>query len=52
MNVLEEEQRSLDVNFDRKRNWARRWSARELTEESIDSRPWVYYGRVKLPLNA
>jgi hypothetical protein len=51
MNVLEEEQRYLDVNFDRKRNWVKRWTARELTERSFDSRPWVYYGRMKLPLN-
>src|SRR4029077_16115383 len=50
MNVLEEEQRLLDVNFDRKRNWEKRWTARELTSRSFDSKPWVYYGRLKLPM--
>jgi DNA polymerase family B len=49
MNVLEEVTRSLDVNFDTKRHWPKRWTARELTEKQFDSKPWIYYGVLKLP---
>jgi DNA polymerase family B len=48
MNVLEEHKRYLDVNFDHKRKWPKRWSARELTEKQFDSKPLIYWGKLRI----
>lgn len=48
MNVLERVTRYLDVNFDTKRNWPKKWSAKEITEQTFNSKPWAYYGIVKV----
>jgi hypothetical protein len=48
LNVLEEHKRYLDVNFDHKRKWEKRWNAGELTRQRFTSRPLVYWGKVRV----
>jgi hypothetical protein len=40
-NVIREDERVLNVNFDRKRKWAKAWTARELLHRSFESLPWL-----------
>jgi hypothetical protein len=40
-NVIHMEERTLHVNFDRKRVWEKRWCASELLHRSFESRPWI-----------
>lgn len=42
LNVLREVRRTLNVNFDSKRVWSKRWSARELTEQQFTSKPKIF----------
>jgi hypothetical protein len=39
-NVIAKESRVLNVNFDRKRRWESRWTARQLLARSFESKPW------------
>jgi len=48
MNVLERVTRYMDVNFDSKRHWPKRWNAGELTRQRFQSKPWIYYGKMKI----
>jgi hypothetical protein len=48
MNVLEEHKRYLDVNFDRKRKWEKKWNARELTKKQFKSNPLIYWGKLRV----
>ncbi len=48
MNVLEEHKRYLDVNFDKKRKWPKRWNARELTRKQFKSKPLIYWGKIRV----
>jgi len=50
MNVLRQMIRYLDINFDTKRVWPKRWSARELLKQQFESKPYNYYGKVKVPM--
>jgi hypothetical protein len=49
-NVLAEVSRRLDVNFDRKRLWPRRWSARDLLDHQYQSEPWLYQKPITITL--
>lgn len=40
-NIIRTEERTLNVNFDRKRRWEREWTARELLARSFESSPWL-----------
>jgi hypothetical protein len=46
-NLIRQEERVLDVNFDRKRKWERRWTARDLLQRSFESEPWLLIDGVK-----
>jgi DNA polymerase family B len=48
MNVLEEHKRYLDVNFDHKRKWPKQWGARDLTRKRFDSKPLIYWGKIRI----
>jgi hypothetical protein len=48
LNVLEDTRRVLNVNFDHKRAWPTRWTARDLLSKQYTSEPLIYYGKVKL----
>lgn len=41
-NVLRDVSRHMNVNFDRKRQWPKRWSAAELLDNQFTSQPWLY----------
>jgi len=43
LNVLREQIRYLNVNFDRKRYWAERWNAGDLTRKNYESKPLIWY---------
>jgi len=46
-NIIRQEERVLDVNFDRKRKWEKQWTARELLTRSFESEPWLLVDGVK-----
>jgi hypothetical protein len=55
-NVIHMEERNMDVNFDSKRLWEKKWTARELLQRSFQSEPWatvddeyLYRPDLKLP---
>lgn len=48
LNVLESTTRFMDVNFDNKRQWPKRWTARELTARQFESKAWIYYPPITL----
>lgn len=47
LNVLRDAERILNVNFDHKRAWPKRWSARDLLTQHYDSLPLIYYGKTE-----
>jgi hypothetical protein len=48
LNILRQTRRVLNVNFDQKRYWPERWTARELTKSNFKSQSLIHYGTTKL----
>lgn len=51
LNVLETVKRDMNLNFDRKRFWSVRRTARDLLTKRFTSEALVYYGKLKLERN-
>lgn len=48
MNIIREMERTLNVNFDFKRKWDKKWNCGELLQSQFRSKPWIYYPPISM----